>query len=237
VKPSKFQAFRTSLLMKLPNKSSIVNTTSKSPKRKHWLLSGLSVLLSVVLVSTAMAQAEDKSERKTKETVAMSQPVYEALVEIQALVEADDFKGALDKISDLQNSRKKLSPYETAQVYNLQGYTNYLREDYKGAIASYQKVLEQPDLPEALQLSTLKTMAQLYFTVEDFQKALDTVNRLMSVVTEPAADIYMLEGQVYFQMGQYEKALGPIKTAIDMNREQGKVPKENWLLLLRVAYR
>jgi tetratricopeptide (TPR) repeat protein len=46
----------------------------------------------------------------------------------------------------------------------------------------------------------------------------------------------MLQGQAYFQMGQYEKALVPIKTAIDMNREQGRVPKENWLLLLRVIY-
>ncbi len=46
----------------------------------------------------------------------------------------------------------------------------------------------------------------------------------------------MLKGQAYFQMGEYEKALGPIKTAIDMYRSQGNVPKENWLLLLRVCY-
>ena len=46
----------------------------------------------------------------------------------------------------------------------------------------------------------------------------------------------MLQGQAYFQMGQFETALSPIKIAIDMYREQGKVPKENWLLLLRVCY-
>jgi tetratricopeptide (TPR) repeat protein len=236
VKPLRFRACRTSLLMKLPNKSSIVNTTSESSKRKRWLVSGLSVLLSMVLVSTAMAQDDDKSERKTKETVAMSQPVYEALVEIQGLVEAEDYNGALEKIRELQNGKKKLSPYEVAQIWNLQGYTHYLREDYKAAIDSYQKVLQQPELPEALQQSTLKTLAQLYFTIEDYKTALETVNRLMAVVSEPAADIYMLQGQAYFQMGDYEKALGPIKTAIDMNRDQGKVPRENWLLLLRVCY-
>jgi len=215
-----------------------VNKTSAGSKRKQWLVSGLSILLSLTFATTAMAQRDDndKSERKTKETVAMSQPVYESLVEIQTLVEAEDFQGALEGIRELQNGRRKLSPYEIAQIYNLQGYTHYLMEDYKAAIDSYQNVLKQEDLPEALQQSTLKTMAQLYFTIEDYKTALETVNRLMAVVSEPSADIYMLQGQAYFQMGQYEKALTPIKTAIDMNREQGRIPRENWLLLLRVCY-
>lgn len=224
--------------MKLLNKSLIVNTTSANAQRKTWLLPAFTVLLSVTLASTAIAQnkQDDGSERKTKETVAMSQQVYESLTAIQALVEADDFPPALQLIKELQGGKKKLSPYEAAQIWNLQGYTYYLMEDYKSAIGSYQKVLQQPDLPEALQQSTLKTMAQLYFTIEDYQKALETINRLMAAISEPAADIYMLQGQAYFQMGQYEKALTPIKTAIDMYRSQGNVPKENWLLLLRVCY-
>ena len=37
-------------------------------------------------------------------------------------------------------------------------------------------------------------------------------------------------------MGQFDNALEPIKTAIQMYRDQGKVPRENWLLLLRVIY-
>ena len=47
---------------------------------------------------------------------------------------------------------------------------------------------------------------------------------------------YMLLGQAYFQMGDYDAALEPIKKAVDMDREQGNTPKENWLLLLRVIY-
>jgi tetratricopeptide (TPR) repeat protein len=35
---------------------------------------------------------------------------------------------------------------------------------------------------------------------------------------------------------RYDEALVPIKTAIDMYRQQGQKPKENWLLLLRVIY-
>lgn len=192
----------------------------------------------MLLATTAVAQRDkdDKKERKTKETVAMSQQVYESLVEIQAFVEADDFPPALDLINKLQTGKKKMSPYETAQIWNLQAYTYYLMEDYPKSIAAYEKVLAQPELPEALQQSTLKTLAQLHFTVEDYEKALETINRLMASIAEPSADIYMLKGQAYFQMADYDKALEPIKTAIEMNRSQGKVPKENWLLLLRVIY-
>ncbi|HEY5774724.1 MAG TPA: tetratricopeptide repeat protein, partial [Xanthomonadales bacterium] len=216
-----------------------MNTISAGSKHKNWLLPAASALLSVMLATSALAQSskeDDGSERKTKETVAMSQQVYESLTEIQALVEAEDFPPALELIKELQGGKKKLSPYEAAQIWNLQGYTFYLMEDYKSAIGSYQKVLQQPDLPEALQQSTLKTMAQLYFTIEDYKMALETINRLMAAISEPAADVYMLKGQAYFQMGEYENALVPIKTAIDMYRSQGNVPKENWLLLLRVCY-
>jgi tetratricopeptide (TPR) repeat protein len=46
----------------------------------------------------------------------------------------------------------------------------------------------------------------------------------------------MIEGQALFQLGRYDEALVPIKTAIDMYRSQGQKPRENWLLLLRVIY-
>lgn len=225
--------------MKLLNRNVNVGKTSANSKRRHWLVSGLIVLLSVSLASTATAQAkrsDEKDDRKTKKTVAMSQPVYEKLTEIQELIEAEDISTALVKIKELQGGKKKLSDYERAQIWNITGYAYYLQEDYKNAIIAYQEVLRQPELPEALQQSTLKTLAQLHFTVEDYQKALQTINELMAVVAEPAADVYMLLGQAHFQMQHYEEAIDPIKIAIKMYREQGRVPKENWLLLLRVCY-
>ena len=214
-----------------------MRTASESSTFRSWLLPAFSALLSLMLASTAVAQKDkEESKRKTKETVAMSQQVYESLVEVQELVEAEQYQAALVGITEMQGGKRKMSPYETAQIYNLQAYTYYLMEDYKKSIGSYENVLRQPELPEALEQSTLKTLAQLHFTIEDYEEALETINRLMAAIAEPAADIYMLQGQAYFQMGQFDNALEPIKTAIQMYRDQGKVPRENWLLLLRVIY-
>ena len=188
------------------------------------------------LSTTAMAQDDkDKGKsRKTKETVAMSQQVYEKLTEVQELVENKDYATAQKLINEM--TERKLSDYERAQVFNLSAYSYYLQERYPEAIKAYDEVLKQPDLPEALMMSTLKTKAQLQFTQEDYEGALKTIRQLMTSIAEPSADVYMLEGQALFQMAKYEEALVPIKTAVDMFRDQGQKPKENWLLLLRVIY-
>lgn len=181
------------------------------------------------------ALAQEGGERKTKETVAMSQQVYEKLAEIQELIENKDYASAQRAIEELKG-RKGLTDYERAQLWNISGYSYYLQEKYADAIRAYDQVLATPDLPEALQLSTLKTKAQLHFTEEDYNAALRVVRQLLAVIPEPSADVLMIEGQALFQLGRYGEALVPIKTAIDMYRSQGQKPRENWLLLLRVIY-
>jgi tetratricopeptide (TPR) repeat protein len=185
--------------------------------------------------SASQAMAQDDSERKTKETVAMSQQVYEQLAAIQEMIEAKDYASAQRAIEELKG-RKGLSDYERAQLYNINGYSYYLQERYRDAIAAYDQVLATPGLPEALLLSTLKTKAQLHFTEEDYESALKVVRQLLAAIPEPSPDVLMIEGQALFQLGRYDEALVPIKSAIDMYRDQGQKPKENWLLLLRVIY-
>ena len=205
--------------------------------KMNLIVAGFLSFCLVGISGQALAQkAKKEDNRKTKQTVAMSQKVYEKLVEIQELVEAQGYASAQLLIDGLGTGRTKLSAYEKAQIYNIEGYSYYLQERYSDAIRSYEKVLAQPDLPEALVLSTLKTTAQLQFTQEDYTGALVTIQRLMQSVAEPSADIYMLKGQALFQMERYNDALDPIKTAITMYRDQGRPPKENWLLLLRVIY-
>ena len=203
-------------------------------RKQHLSDALLAAALTLVLAAPASAQ-RDNEPRNTKKTVAMSQQVYEGLQATQELVEAGTYGQAHQELNKLLQ-KKKLSSYETAQIWNLSAYAYYNQERYADAIRSYENVMAQPDLPDALVQSTLKTMSQLYFTTENYQKALETVQRLMRIIDDPSPDIYMLVGQAHFQMKQYDQALGPIREGIAKYREQGKNPKENWLLLLRVIY-
>jgi tetratricopeptide (TPR) repeat protein len=156
-------------------------------------------------------------------------------MEVQELVEAKDYAKAQVKIDSLRG-QKRLSDYERAQIWNISAYSYYLQERIDDAIRAYDQVLAQPDLPEALQFSTLKTKAQLHFQQEQYDEALLVIRELMAAIPEPSADVLMIEGQALFQLQRYDEALVPIKTAINMYRDQGQTPKENWLLLLRVIY-
>ncbi len=200
----------------------------------RFVRASLAALLAFSLAVPALAQ-DDEGGRKTKQTVAMSQKVFEKLSEIQELMEAKQYAQGHAIVRELLQE-SKLSPYETAQIHNLTGYAYYLEENYPEAIRAYERVMQQPELPEGLQQSTLKTLAQLQFTIENYDEALATVRRLMAIVAEPSADVYMLLGQALFQKQDYKGALEPIETAINMYQEQGRIPAENWLLLLRVCY-
>ncbi len=179
--------------------------------------------------------AQEADGEQTKKTVAMSQGVFEGLQEAQQLIETKQYSNGHQILKKLL-AKKKLSVYESAQIWNLTAYAYYLQERYPDSIRAYEQVLKQGEIPEAIVQSTLKTLSQLYFTVEDYGKALATVKRLMAKVSDPSPDVYMLLGQAHFQLKQYKQAVKPIATAIEKYRSQGKKPRENWLLLLRVCY-
>lgn len=197
---------------------------------------GLLLVIFVVFGVSAMGvAAAAENDEKTKKTVAMSQDVFEGLQSAQELIESKKYSDGHAILKTLR-AKPKLSVYENAQIWNLTAYAYYLQERYADAVRAYENVLAAGDIPEAIVQSTLKTLSQLYFTQEDYAKALATVKRLMAVVPDPAADVYMLLGQAHFQLTQYKQAVQPISTAIEKYRAQGKKPRENWLLLLRVCY-
>ncbi len=195
----------------------------------------LIALFIAAVVTSGTAVAQNKDSKKTKQTAAMSQPVFEGLQEAQQQIELKRYREGLAQLRELRE-KSGLSDYEMAQTWNLTAYAYYLQENYKRSIQSYENVLAQGELPEGMVQSTLKTLSQLYFTIENYAKALTTVERLMAVVAEPSPDIYMLKGQAHFQLEQFREALKPITTAVNKYRDQGRKPRENWLLLLRVCY-
>src|SRR5690606_22487015 len=101
---------------------------------------------------------------------------------------------------------------------------------------AYENVLQQPDLPEATQISTLYSLAQLYAQQEDFQKALGYLDRWFQVAQNPNPDAYYLKAQLHYQLQQFREGLEPIQTAMRIARERGQQEQEGWYQLLNVLY-
>lgn len=208
--------------------------TRWTARKTGWLLLVLGTL-GWCVAPPALAQEGEKQQQETKRTGSMSEKTYKKLAEAQEMADADDFSGARRVLDQLKAS-PKLSPYELAQLYNFYGFIYYAEENYTQSIASYQKVLEQPEIPQGLRDQTLYTLAQLYFTTEKWQKAIDLVNQWLATATNPGPEPYILLGSGYYSLERWKDMIQPIETAMRIARERDNPVKEQWYLLLRAAY-
>ena len=189
--------------------------------------------------STALAADEAKKpQRETRRTPALRNKVYEKLAEAQVAAEAKDLTTAAAILDAMiaGGGKKALNSYELANVYNLYAFIQYSREDYAGALRSYEKVVAQPDIPLAMEINTRFTIAQLYFVQEQWQKGIDALIKWFNMTDTPNANAYVLLSQGYYQVKDFDKALLNVEKAISMTVEKGKVPKEQWYNLARFLY-
>ncbi|WP_237057223.1 tetratricopeptide repeat protein [Microbulbifer sediminum] len=195
-------------------------------------------VLDAVGVSAPFAQAEAQSDQKTRKVPAMRENVFKKLGKVQEAADAQNWNAALGALRDMEAGKDKYNAYEVAQMYYFYGFVYYSMERYRDAINAYKKVLAQgvQNIPVGVELNTLKTIAQLYFVSEDYQNALNYLNKWFAASDKVGADDYALRGQVFYQMGNEAKALQDINRAVSMYEKEGKVPKENWLSLQRFLY-
>ncbi|MEZ5502130.1 MAG: tetratricopeptide repeat protein [Halioglobus sp.] len=193
----------------------------------------------VVALAAAVAQdSAKKPERETRRTPALRNAIYEKLSEAQKAAEGKDLGAAQAILNEMiaNDGKNKLNSYELANVYNLYAFIQYSKEDYAGALKSYEKVVSQPDIPLAMEINTRFTIAQLYFVQEEWQKGIDALLKWFAMTDTPNANAYVLLAQGYYQVKDYNKALQNVEKAISMSNEAGKVPKEQWYNLARYLY-
>lgn len=199
----------------------------------------LSVSLDLGLVSGSLALAAEKAPpEKTRKTPALRSEVYEQLAEAQELAEAGKTGEALKILDQLRDSqgRRALNSYELANMYNFYAFVYYQKEQYARTIDAYQKLLQQPDIPVAMESSTYYSLAQLYFVTENYSQAIRYLKDWFNMAENPQPDAYVLLAQAYYQTKQYDPALRNIEKAMALAKQKGKQPRENWFLLQRVLY-
>lgn len=206
-------------------------------QRLVWVITAALLLCGIGLTGRVAAQEGESSaaDQPTKQTGAMSEKVYRRLAEAQELADKEDYNGA-QRILDEIKASPKLTPYETAQLYNFYGYIFYARERYKDSISAYETVLRQEQIPQGLKDSTRYTLAQLYFTIENWPKAIELINEWLKTAQNPGPEPYILLASAYYQQEKWNQMVPPIEKAIQIARDRNQAVKEQWWLLLRVPY-
>jgi tetratricopeptide (TPR) repeat protein len=208
------------------------------------ILSRITPKICIVVVATALAaggawaQDDERAERdaqKTKQAQAVSKEVYDKIQKAQEQVDAKDYQGALRALNSLYNP-DKLTEYEQANVLNYIGFVYYNIEDIPNAIRTYEKMVAIPSLEPQLAKQTTYTLAQLYTMEENYQKALQTLDRWFVMESNPAPEPFILKAQNLYQLARYKDMIEPVQNAMRVARERDKPVKEDWYVLLNFAY-
>ena len=97
----------------------------------------------------AELERKRKEEQTSQNSLSMSKKVYDKISEAQELIRAKQYDQGLTALQALERE-KKLTPYEKAQLYNSFAFIYFTLEKHQDAIRSYENILKQPDLPEAV---------------------------------------------------------------------------------------
>jgi tetratricopeptide (TPR) repeat protein len=201
------------------------------------LLAG-SVCGALLAVAAPLAEAQrsdesDSSQRRATPTI--REQVYDRLAEAQQCTEADDFDCARELLEQVRAMRN-LSGYEAAQMWNVHAALHVAEEDYPRAIAAFENVLVQPDLPLGIEQSSRYALSQLYGQQERYAEALAALEEWFAITEMPSAEAYMLKARYHYLLMEYREAVEPAEWALQLATEQGLEPQESWYQLLQVVY-
>jgi hypothetical protein len=199
----------------------------------------LAVALLALFLTAAEATAQEDDEKNlgdlaTQETASMREATYKELAKAQEAAEAQNYSEATQILDKL--GKGELNNYERSQLLNLRAYISYAKDQVPQAISTYEQLLNQPELPEALQTSTVYTLSQLYFSEENWQKSINMLEQWMRLTKEDNKTAYEMMAQAYYQLEEYNKALRPAWKVIELTQAAGEPIKEQSYLLLRVLH-
>jgi tetratricopeptide (TPR) repeat protein len=210
-------------------------------RSRHFLaLLGILGTLSICAVDasaqgTQAAEGQSAANQETRKTPAMRERVYTRLSEAQACAEMDDLDCAMRALGEVREM-DGLNSYEVAQLWNFYAFIYFGQENYREAIQSYERVLEQPDLPLGMETTTRFTLCQLYFQQERYQDSLRMLDTWFALSDNPNPDAYILKAQIFYSLEQYRNGIEPVQQGIQVAKDQGREIQENWYRLLNVFY-
>jgi tetratricopeptide (TPR) repeat protein len=166
----------------------------------------------------------DRAKKAKK--YAPSQRVKRYLAASAAAVDAGDPEEAKNLLLRLHTNR--LNPYERALIFRMLAFVAYGSENAEEAVAYFEKFLAQEMLPIKDEARVRFNIAQLYASLEEWQKMVDWLDDWLLYVEEPNPLGFYLMGMAFYQLEQYDAAIEATQRAIEIGRE----PKESWLRLL-----
>ena len=199
-------------------------------------------LTDVVSQSSAVFAAEKEKKKKTRRVPALRESTYKKLAEAQVMIDPESVpreegepppeptgtpRDAVEMLMKFKD-RRGLNSYEKAQIWNTLAFAYYTLEDMKNTIRSYENVLLQGVISEALEQQSLRALYQLYFGEEEYRKAITYIERYEKVRGELEPVVTFTKSLAYYLLEDIRTSLQYAVQVEEIALAQGKEMKEPW---------
>lgn len=224
------------------------------------MIKSLIAVLLVSWVGFSLAQDSDESKSKyanaeTKKVKALGKAFGDKLRPINELLSpkecnkdkpkltkeqcdqmvTEGYPKALPQLQKLERSDKWKS-HERAHLYGLMGFVYYQLDNTKQAINYYVKAINEPDIASGVRKGNLRTVGQLYLSLEDYRNAIKYLKLWIDTQESVDAQTYAILSQSYYNLDDFNNSLKNIEIAINKEEASKSVAKENWYGIQRAIY-
>ena len=180
--------------------------------------------------ATAVAQNKEKKKVATRKVPALSLKVHKQISKAQEAMELADLTTAKEILTNVLGS-KRINDYERSVIWQVTAQIAFEENDTPATIVAYEKILTfSESIPVAQELQTIYSLAQLYYSIENYPKALTYLN-----IWEPRSAEFVgvsqlnFIGTVHYVLGDFPKSINYIDRLIAKAQADDTVEiKESW---------
>lgn len=205
------------------------------------LLSGAA--LAFALASGPAIARDGHGDKDTKQALYPNATRTEPKLDLTSEKEQKKLNEGLDAVNsgDKDKAMQLLQPIaddsgssKYAQSLALQGIANikYNQGDVKGAITALKHALDIGVLPNDTYFQLEYELAQFYLADEQYQQAIDTIEKWRAEGKRETPESYALEGNAYYRLQKYPQAIAAIKKAQSLTDK----PQASWNQILMASY-
>ena len=176
-------------------------------------------------------QVAPKGEKRR--TYALKPANFRRMERIGEAMSAEQNDEALVMLDELV-AKAADRPYDLAKAHEYLGYVYLQKGQYEKAIKYFRQVIDAKILPVRNEQSLIRNVAGLYLAIEPAQpdKAMGIIQQWFKTAVKPKSSDYVLLGQAAVLGKMYNKAICPMRLAINLSDR----PKKSWYDILVAAH-
>lgn len=190
----------------------------------------LAAALTVALLASSNVTWAPQVQAQEQEQKITTKDVAKAMQAAQEAVNKKQWDQALSSLKQAQAVEKKTA-FESFKIDEFMGFVLIQQKNYAAAAPVFERVVNSGMLPADQLDARLKAVAQLYFQLQQYGKAVDYAKRWLK--NHPGdQEMTVLVGQGQYLQNDFKGAIASMDQVVAQSEKAGQAPKENWLQIL-----